>query len=84
MGHRRVTLPPKTPDMTHWPTTAAKVWKDLWSAGHGVATIDDVPTVAAPGRPHGVEYEQACRLSQPGGAPEHDKRMSPVMQPLDF
>lgn len=24
----------------------SKAWKDIWSAGHGVATIDDVPSVA--------------------------------------
>ena len=24
----------------------AKVWKDIWSAGHGVGAIDDVPSVA--------------------------------------
>lgn len=23
----------------------AKAWKDIWSAGHGVATIDDIPSV---------------------------------------
>ena len=25
----------------------AKAWRELWSAGHGVATIHDVPTVRA-------------------------------------
>ena len=24
----------------------AKAWRDVWSAGHGVATIHDIPTVA--------------------------------------
>jgi nitronate monooxygenase len=28
-------------------SVGAKVWKDIWSAGHGVGDIDDIPTVAA-------------------------------------
>jgi nitronate monooxygenase len=24
----------------------AKLWKDIWAAGHGVGNIDDIPTVA--------------------------------------
>ncbi|MDY0066344.1 MAG: nitronate monooxygenase family protein [Steroidobacteraceae bacterium] len=27
-------------------TVGAKTWKDIWSAGHGVGAIDDIPTVA--------------------------------------
>jgi len=28
-------------------SVGAKVWKDIWSAGHGVGDIDDIPTVEA-------------------------------------
>ncbi len=28
----------------------AKVWKTIWSAGQGVGSIDDVPSVAASSR----------------------------------
>jgi nitronate monooxygenase len=28
-------------------TVGTKTWKDIWSAGHGVGGIDDVPTVAS-------------------------------------
>jgi nitronate monooxygenase len=28
-------------------SVGAKVWKDIWSAGHGVGSIDDIPTVEA-------------------------------------
>jgi nitronate monooxygenase len=27
-------------------TVGTKTWKDIWSAGHGVGSIDDMPTVA--------------------------------------
>jgi nitronate monooxygenase len=40
----------------------AKLWKDLWSAGHGVATIDDVPTVVALVERMALEYQEACTL----------------------
>lgn len=28
-------------------TVGAKTWKDIWSAGHGVGAIEDIPTVEA-------------------------------------
>lgn len=40
----------------------AKAWKTLWSAGHGVCTIHDVPTVAQLVARMADEYERACRL----------------------
>ena len=40
----------------------AKAWRDVWSAGHGVATIRDVPTVAALVDRLGAEYDAACAL----------------------
>jgi nitronate monooxygenase len=55
-------LPPKRPDMSSLADHSAKLWKDLWSAGHGVATITDVPTVAVLVDRMVDEYRQACAL----------------------
>ncbi|MFT4173532.1 MAG: nitronate monooxygenase family protein [Rhodocyclaceae bacterium] len=38
----------------------AKAWRDTWSAGHGVAVIDDVPTVDALAKRLAEEYRAAC------------------------
>ena len=40
------TLPKKAPDMSGLADSEARTWKDIWSAGHGIATIHDVPSVA--------------------------------------
>ncbi len=40
----------------------AKAWKDVWSAGHGVGTIHDVPTVAELVARLREEYAEAVRL----------------------
>ena len=40
----------------------AKAWRDVWSAGHGVATIHDVPAVAELVYRLGEEYDAACAL----------------------
>lgn len=56
------TLPPKRPDLSSLVDTEAKVWRDLWTAGHGVATIHDVPSVAEIVARMAAEYDQACRL----------------------
>ncbi|WP_213954716.1 nitronate monooxygenase [Variovorax sp. dw_954] len=56
------TLPPKKPDMASLTDTEARVWKDLWSAGQGVATIHDIPTVAELVRRIAEEYRAACRI----------------------
>ena len=39
-----------------------KAWKDIWSAGHGVATIHDVPTVAELAQRIAQEYRAACAV----------------------
>ncbi|MFP4599607.1 MAG: NAD(P)H-dependent flavin oxidoreductase [Persicimonas sp.] len=39
----------------------AKAWKTVWSAGHGVSAIDDVPAVAELVDRLDNEYRQACR-----------------------
>lgn len=56
------TLPPKKPDMTSLVDTEARVWKDIWSAGHGIATIHDVPTVADLVARMAAEYAAACGI----------------------
>ena len=41
---------------------ASKVWRDIWSAGHGVATIRDIPTTRDLCNRLVVEYLRALRL----------------------
>ena len=57
-------LPPKTPDMSSLTDTTAKLWKDLWSAGQGVATIHDSPAVADLVSRIAAEYDVACKLGR--------------------
>lgn len=40
----------------------AKAWRDVWSAGHGVATIGDVPAVVELVARLAAEYRAACAL----------------------
>ncbi|MDR2240947.1 MAG: nitronate monooxygenase [Zoogloeaceae bacterium] len=40
----------------------AKAWRDTWSAGHGIATIHDIPTVAELAARLAAEYRAACAL----------------------
>jgi nitronate monooxygenase len=47
----------------------AKAWRDIWSAGHGVGSIDDLPTVAAlvarlAAEYHAASADQQARLSR--------------------
>lgn len=58
------TLPPKTPDMSSLTDSNAKLWKDLWSAGQGVATIHDSPAVAMLVARIAFEYDEACKLGR--------------------
>ena len=56
------TLPAKKPDVSGLADSDAKAWKDVWSAGHGVATIHDIPTVADLAQRITHEYRDACRV----------------------
>ncbi|MCB1889715.1 MAG: nitronate monooxygenase [Rhodocyclaceae bacterium] len=48
----------------------ARAWRDIWSAGHGVATIDDAPPVAELVERLAAEYRTACALPvSPGCRP---------------
>ena len=40
----------------------AKVWKNIWSAGHGVGAIADVPSTADLCARLASEYHEACAL----------------------
>jgi nitronate monooxygenase len=40
----------------------ARAWRDVWSAGHGVATIHDIPSVEELVRRLTDEYRSACAL----------------------
>ena len=60
------TLPPKKPDVSGLADTDAKAWKDIWSAGHGVATIHDVPSVAELAQRIAREYRAACAIPLSG------------------
>lgn len=40
----------------------ARAWRDVWSAGHGVSTIHDVPTTRALVERLADEYRRACRV----------------------
>ncbi len=42
----------------------AKRWKDIWSAGHSVSGVADVPSVAALVERTAAEYDAACRSMQ--------------------
>lgn len=55
-------LPEKKPDMSGLGEMGAKAWKDIWSAGHGIATIQDVPSVDNLVRKLSKEYGAATTL----------------------
>ena len=56
------TLPKKAPDMSGLANSEARTWKDIWSAGHGIATIHDVPSVAELVDRLAREYRGACTV----------------------
>lgn len=49
----------------------AKAWKHIWSAGHGVANIHDIPSVSQLVERFIDEYAQACQLPQWGRSHNH-------------
>lgn len=57
------TMPPKQPDLSSLADHDAKLWKDVWTAGHGIATIHDIPSVADMVARLRTEYRTACALS---------------------
>jgi nitronate monooxygenase len=56
------TLPPKDPDMGSLLRDDTVLWRDVWTAGHGVATIHDIPAVADIVDRIVRAYAQACAM----------------------
>ncbi len=56
------TLPKKAPDMSGLADSEARTWRDIWSAGHGIATIHDVPSVAELVERLAIDYRAACAV----------------------
>jgi nitronate monooxygenase len=56
------TLPKKSPDMSELADSEARTWRDIWSAGHGIATIHDVPSVAELVERLSAQYRAACAV----------------------
>lgn len=55
-------MPPKKPDMSSLTDSNARLWKDIWTAGHGAVTIHDVPTVATIVERLEQDYRRACAM----------------------
>jgi nitronate monooxygenase len=59
----------ETIDMaTYSDAEQAKAWRDIWSAGHGVTTVRDLPTTADLVDRLTLEYRAACRLPSWAGS----------------
>ena len=56
------SLPPKKPDMSSLTDPNVKLWKDIWTAGHGAVTIHDAPPVAEIVARMAREYRAACAM----------------------
>lgn len=57
-------------DYSHLPAGVTP-WRDLWSAGQGVALIDDVPPIAALVERLARDYAEACAVPMFKGQPVH-------------
>lgn len=53
--------PDRAPDVTDFGTGEIRAWRDVWSAGQGVGSIDDVPPAAELGLRLAAEYRDAVR-----------------------
>lgn len=73
-------LPAARPDYAHLPASV-RPWRDLWSAGHGIELIDDVPDVAALVMRLRQEYVDACRTPDLSDAASLPDPASPAMAP---
>ncbi|MFZ4532970.1 MAG: NAD(P)H-dependent flavin oxidoreductase [Alsobacter sp.] len=54
------TLPPKRPDVSSLVDTEARLWKDIWTAGHGVGGIDSILPVETIVAAMERDYRAAC------------------------
>lgn len=55
-------LPPKQPDLSSLVDTDAKLWRDIWTAGHGVGRITSIQSVAEIVAEMADGYRAACAL----------------------
>lgn len=63
-GHDPDKLPEGDRSNMNFGSSAAKAWRDIWSAGQGVGSIVDIVPVAVAARRLIEEYEQAVRAVQ--------------------
>lgn len=71
-------LPAKQIDMSSLTDRDAKLWRDLWTAGHGVVTIHEVAPVAQIVSRMAAEYRLACALPASAAiATEYDAGVLP-------
>jgi nitronate monooxygenase len=55
-------LPPKKPDLSSLADSNARLWRDIWTAGHGVGGIDSIRPVADIVAEIAAGYRAACVL----------------------
>jgi nitronate monooxygenase len=55
-------LPPKKPDLSSLVDSEARLWRDIWTAGHGVGGIDSIRKVAEIVKDMAASYRAACDL----------------------
>ena len=55
-------LPPKRPDLSSLVDSEAKLWRDIWTAGHGVSGISSIRSVADIVEDMASGYRAACLL----------------------
>ena len=55
-------LPPKRPDVSSLADSESKLWRDIWTAGHGVGGIHDIRPVAEIVEDMSAGYRAACAL----------------------
>jgi nitronate monooxygenase len=53
-------LPPKPPDVSSLVDTEARLWRDIWTAGHGVGGIRGIRSVAEIVEDMSADYRAAC------------------------
>ncbi len=55
-------LPPKQPDLSSLIDSNSKLWRDIWTAGHGVGGIHGIRSVADIVEDMSADYRAACGL----------------------
>jgi len=55
-------LPPKKPDLSSLVDSEAKLWRDIWTAGHGIGGINSIKNVTEIVEDMAASYRAACEL----------------------